>query len=229
MKDELERNLHSLTNESRNLSFDYKFAKDEAAKRDAILCEKLNDLEHTLLRERDEYRALVAQNNELNSAYEENLRDKENKIRMIRDIREAEVELEQKIRTTYEIFSEKDSQDVLENVNNLQRNRRECIDDLRAMALRIEDTINLIGNLSDTTTIDDTTNVFKNKLHELEVECQSKDTRIKEWNKENFNVNLEVDQTRRVRGDFEGENKNLVDLKGSYDNVLVDHSRLKTE
>lgn len=134
---------------------------------------------------------------------------------MIRDIREVEVELEQKIRTTYEIFSEKDSQDVLDNVNNLQRNRRECIDDLRAMALRIEDTINLIGNLSDTTEIDDNTNAFKLKLKELESECQGKDSRVREWNKENFNINMEVDQARRVRGDFEGENKNLVDLKGS--------------
>jgi molybdopterin converting factor small subunit len=134
---------------------------------------------------------------------------------MIRDIREVEIELEQKIRTTYEIFSDKDSQDVLDNVNNLQRNRRECIDDLRAMALRIEDTINLIGNLSDTTEIDDNTHAFKDKLKELENECKGKDSRVREWNKENFNINLEVDQSRRVRGDFEGENRNLADLKGS--------------
>jgi len=49
------------------LAFDYKFAKDEASKRDAILCDKLNDLEHNLMREKDEYRNTVAQNNELNA------------------------------------------------------------------------------------------------------------------------------------------------------------------
>lgn len=59
--------MHSKTNEVRNLSFDLKFQKDEATKRDAILCDKLNDLEHNLMREKDEYRGLVAQNNELNS------------------------------------------------------------------------------------------------------------------------------------------------------------------
>jgi len=31
-----------------------KFAKDEATKRDAVLCDKLNDLEHNLLRDKDE-------------------------------------------------------------------------------------------------------------------------------------------------------------------------------
>lgn len=40
---------------------------------------------------------------------------------------------------------------------------------------------------------------------------------------------MEVDQNRRVRGDFEAENKNLLDLKCTYDNVLIDHSRLKSE
>lgn len=114
-------------------------------------------------------------------------------------------------------------------MNNIQRNRRECIDDLRSMAVRIEDTINLIGNLADTNSIDDNTNVYKQKLNELESEDQVKDSKIKEWVKENFNTNLDVDTQRRVRAEFEGQNKNLQDLKLSYDNVLVDHSRLKSE
>lgn len=51
------------------------------------------------MREKDEYRSLVAQNNEINALYDENLRDKENKIRMIKDLREVEIDLEHKVRS----------------------------------------------------------------------------------------------------------------------------------
>jgi len=61
-----------------------------------VICDKLNLLEHNLMREKDEYRSLVAQNNEINAIYDENLRDKENKIRMIKDLREVEIDLEHK-------------------------------------------------------------------------------------------------------------------------------------
>lgn len=64
-----------------------------------MICDKLNLLEHNLMREKDEYRSLVAQNNEINAIYDENLRDKENKIRMIKDLREVEIDLEHKLRS----------------------------------------------------------------------------------------------------------------------------------
>lgn len=64
-----------------------------------MICDKLNLLEHNLMREKDEYRSLVAQNNEINAIYDENLRDKENKIRMIKDLREVEIDLEYKVRS----------------------------------------------------------------------------------------------------------------------------------
>jgi len=64
-----------------------------------VICDKLNLLEHNLMREKDEYRSLVAQNNEINAIYDENLRDKENKIRMIKDLREVEIDLEHKLRS----------------------------------------------------------------------------------------------------------------------------------
>lgn len=64
-----------------------------------MICDKLNLLEHNLMREKDEYRSLVAQNNEINAIYDENLRDKENKIRMIKDLREVEIDLEHKVRS----------------------------------------------------------------------------------------------------------------------------------
>jgi len=64
-----------------------------------VICDKLNLLEHNLMREKDEYRSLVAQNNEINALYDENLRDKENKIRMIKDLREVEIDLEHKVRS----------------------------------------------------------------------------------------------------------------------------------
>lgn len=64
-----------------------------------MICDKLNLLEHNLMREKDEYRSLVAQNNEINALYDENLRDKENKIRMIKDLREVEIDLEHKVRS----------------------------------------------------------------------------------------------------------------------------------
>lgn len=64
-----------------------------------MICDKLNVLEHNLMREKDEYRSLVAQNNEINALYDENLRDKENKIRMIKDLREVEIDLEHKVRS----------------------------------------------------------------------------------------------------------------------------------
>jgi hypothetical protein len=64
-----------------------------------VICDKLNVLEHNLMREKDEYRSLVAQNNEINALYDENLRDKENKIRMIKDLREVEIDLEHKVRS----------------------------------------------------------------------------------------------------------------------------------
>jgi len=64
-----------------------------------VICDKLNLLEHNLMREKDEYRSLVAQNNEINAIYDENLRDKENKIRMIKDLREVEIDLEHKVRS----------------------------------------------------------------------------------------------------------------------------------
>jgi len=64
-----------------------------------VICDKLNLLEHNLMREKDEYRSLVAQNNEINAIYDENLRDKENKIRMIKDLREVEIDLEYKVRS----------------------------------------------------------------------------------------------------------------------------------
>lgn len=211
------------------MTFDIKFQKDEASKRDAILCDKLNDLEHNLMREKDEYRTMVAANNELNVMYDETLRDKENKIRMVKDLREQEINLEQQIRKLNDNFTEKDSQDVIDSVNNLQRNRRECIDDLRDMAKRIDDTMNVIANITDAQVVHDQTSGYKARLGELEYETQAKDARVLDCAKENFNVNLEVDQNRRVRGDFEAENKNLLDLKCTYDNVLIDHSRLKSE
>jgi len=148
---------------------------------------------------------------------------------MIKDLREQEVDLEQKVRKINENFTDKDSQDVIDSVNHLQKNRRECIDDLRDMAKRIDDTINVIANLPDAQSAGDQTNAYKSRLHELEQETQAKDARVKDCVKENFNVNFDVDQNRRVRGDFEAENKNLVDLKCTYDNVLIDHSRLKSE
>jgi len=64
-----------------------------------VICDKLNLLEHNLMREKDEYRSLVARNNEINALYDENLRDKENKIRMIKDLREVEIDLEHKVRS----------------------------------------------------------------------------------------------------------------------------------
>jgi len=64
-----------------------------------VICDNLNLLEHNLMREKDEYRSLVAQNNEINAIYDENLRDKENKIRMIKDLREVEIDLEHKVRS----------------------------------------------------------------------------------------------------------------------------------
>jgi len=83
------------------------------------------------------------------------------------------------------------------------------------MSKRIEDTIEVIGNLTDIRVIDDQSTVYSNKLLELTSEIESKDIKVKESNKEIFNLNIDVDKTRKVRGEFESENKNLADLKGS--------------
>lgn len=128
-----------------------------------------------------------------------------------------------------EEFQGKDASHVLESVHNLQKNRRECIEDLRDMAKRIEDTISVIASLPDAQGVADQTNAFKARLQDLEQETLGKDAKVKECAKDNFNANFEVDQNRRVRGDFEAENKNLLDLKCTYDTVLIDHSRLKSE
>jgi len=148
---------------------------------------------------------------------------------MIKELREYEVDLEQKVRKMNEDFQGKDSANVIESVHTLQKNRRECIEDLRDMAKRIEDTISVIASLPDAQSVADQTNAYKTRLHDLEQETMGKDAKIKDCAKENFNVNFDVDQNKRVRGDFEAENKNLLDLKCTYDTVLSDHSRLKSE
>lgn len=57
----------------------------------------------------------------------------------------------------------------------------------------------------------------------------NKNSRLTDISNQNFNQRLDVDLKRRARSDFDAENKNLSDVRASYDKLLLEHSRLKSE
>lgn len=170
---------------------------------------------------------MIGQNNLLSSQYQETLKNKEQQANTIQELKQNHLALEAQIRQVQRDFVERDSETANQLSANHSARRAEHLEHVRKMVEVLNANLKRVGELQDLEQVDELVQHYKQRIDDLEEEIEQKDSTLDAVICENHDSAVSVDQKRSDRSNFESQNLDLVELRGSYDKLLLEHNRLK--
>jgi len=228
-KEDLEHKLTTKQGEIRNVQYELKHHRDETNKREIQLQDAISKNESELYKDKEMYKNLNNHHTALKKQLEQLQRERDENEVLIRQLRDKEYALQEKLKNVQEDLSRSDGTNIKTELRNHVENRRRHLDEVKSILNNLSVNLQKVNANEEYRIKDSDFNYYQNRVDDLEGEIKHKEVRLNDLNNENYSLKVEADCNKKNRADYEVSHRNYLDLKEQHDKLHNDNYKIRNE
>lgn len=137
----------------------------------------------------------------LKKQLEQQQREKDENDNLIRQLRDRENQLSDKLKKIQEELSRSEGTNVKVNLKNHVEARRKHLDEVKGVLETLNNHLNIVNSNEEYRIRDHDFNYYQERVDDLDKEIKDKEVRLNELNNENYSLKIESDCNKKHRAD----------------------------
>jgi len=175
------------------------------------------------------YKNLNNHHTALKKQLEQLQRERDENEVLIRQLRDKEYALQEKLKNVQEDLSRSDGTNIKTELRNHVENRRRHLDEVKSILNNLSVNLQKVNANEEYRIKDSDFNYYQNRVDDLEGEIKHKEVRLNDLNNENYSLKVEADCNKKNRADYEVSHRNYLDLKEQHDKLHNDNYKIRNE